>query len=154
MENIRVSYCLLSPAVVEQYWSIVAPWILQAVAEEPLPMEVDYIRCNALRGQSYIFIAYKGEQKEIRPEDIEAVLVTEPAFYLEMKTLICRWLSGKSESATWVEHLNFLETWASQQGFQRVELWCSRKGWERVFKSYGYVHESTHLGKFLRRSTH
>jgi hypothetical protein len=153
MENVRLTYCLLRPTDVDEAWPVVAPWILPAIADEPLPMEVDYIKQCAERAQQLIFVAQKGEPRKLEASSIEAVLVAEIAFYLGVRTLICRWLGGKSESASWLEHISFLEAWAQQNGFLRVEIW-GRKGWERIFKPHGYVHESTHLGKFLRRSTH
>jgi hypothetical protein len=143
MEN----FCLtiVHPHNVEAMWPEVGPWILQAVGEQCDTTDALYIKEQCIRGNATIFIVHKDER-------IEAVLVTEAAFYGGKRTLVLRWLSGSKRHA-WLEFIHYVEDYAFTHGFERLELW-GRKAWEREMRPYGFAHEYTVLGKFLTKRVH
>jgi hypothetical protein len=142
MEEVRVT--VLLPMDIELHWLTVAPWIVQAVGEGVDDTDMKYIKQQALAGAAQIWV--------VRKKDIEAVLVTEAAFYGGRRTLILRWLCGKRIDE-WAAILEAVELWAYENQFERVEAW-GRKGWEKVLRPLQYTHEFTVLGKSLARRMH
>jgi hypothetical protein len=138
----EVLLTIIHPSNVLDNWGAVAPWILQAVGDGVDASDVIYIQQQAMSGSAQIWVAEKAHK-------IEAVLVTEVAFYGGQKTLVLRWLAGHA-SEDWIDYLDYLENWAATNGYHRVEAW-GRKGFEKVLRPYGYRHEFTVIGKPLAR---
>ena len=140
MEQIHLD--IVHPLAVEENWTIVAPYILQAVGEEVDKTDVEYIKAAAQRGVAQIWVIH-------RAKHIEAVLVTETAFYGGRRTLVLRWLAGV-EVEEWLDLLSYVEDWAYANQYERIEVW-GRKGWEKVLRTQQYLHQFTVLGKPLAR---
>jgi hypothetical protein len=142
MEKIQLK--ILDPIDIANYWATVGPWILTAVGEGVDDTDVNYIRSQALAGAAQIWIVSR--------KDIEAVLVTEAAFYGGRRTLVLRWLCGTLVEA-WEDILTALEEWAYHNHFEYIEAW-GRKGWDKVLRPMGYSHQFTIVGKTLIRRFH
>lgn len=143
METLQLN--LVGSHSIEDNWSAVGPWIIQAMGEGADAWDVNYIKQQATIGNAQIFVLS-------RYEIIEAVLVTESAFYGGRKTLVLRWFSGRLEDS-WLKWIFMLEDYALKSGYERLEVW-GRKGWERKLRDYGFGHEFAVLGKHITKRAH
>lgn len=143
MENLQLDQ--IHPLQIENVWGEIGPWILQAVGEGYDVADANYIKETAQRGASIIWVVHVQNK-------IEAVLVTEQAFYGGKRTLVLRWFTGRGVKD--MLHLyNLIEDWAFKNGYEYIEAWGHR-GWEKVLKPYGFTHQFTVVGKPIMKRMH
>lgn len=128
---------------VDDVWHVVAPWIAQAIGDSDTWSDLEAIKDNAKRGFSHIWIGRKPNQ------EVDVVFVSETWFLDGRRAFVIRWLTGKDMNE-WIEDLEYIENWASSNGYQSVHIW-GRPGWQRVCKPLGYKHEFTVMSKPLMR---
>lgn len=141
-------YVLIAPQNVDKHWSLVAPWIAQAMDRMDNVQGLDSIRLAAISGMAQIWVGHAPVT-----EEIEVVMVTEGAMVNGEPVCLIRLLSGQG-AHNWLSELcAFVECWAKQRGFKHMQVW-GRKGWERVLRHEGYTHEATVLMKPLDHEVH
>jgi hypothetical protein len=141
-------YKLVNPMNIDNYWSLVAPWIAQAIDDDPdtwVDLDVIHQQLNINGMQLWI-----GENPI--DNEMDVVAVTEAMKFGGRLTLVIRWLSGKNVD-NWVQDIGVIEYWAKDKGFADLQIW-GRRGWERKLRPLGYKHVFTAIGRNLERGMH
>lgn len=140
-------YRLVHSTNVENYWSKAAPWIAQAIGNEPEDWrDLENIHQRLISGMAQLWL----ETDEAG--DVSFVMITEGMMLGADPTLVIRWMSGRDIKARLFD-VAILENWALHSGFKKIQAWC-RPGFERLLKPLCYKKSFLVLEKTLERGLH
>lgn len=123
------SLVLMHPDEIDGVWSVMQDYVVAALDRDHGELSVDDIYHYLRAGEAQMWALYDDSGL------VKCGLVTQLQEYEQLR--VCRVLVLAGRDADWERYSVDVESWARDEGCQRVESIC-RPGFARVMKKHGY----------------